>query len=138
MRTLSPARVAGALAGLLVAAGIALYLIPSSDYLLLPDRAHPVAPLVHVQGGRAPAKREERARNATDKPDAPTRPHVEERSDDLRGDGSAAPPNIAIDLYLRGLYLWFSIAWVVGLILGCAALELFKLAKGSLYHSEPA
>jgi len=55
VRTLSPARVAGALAGLLVAAGIALYLIPSSDYLLLPDRAHPVAPLVHVQGGRAPA-----------------------------------------------------------------------------------
>ena len=31
---------------------------------------------------------------------------AEERSDDVRGDGSAAPPSIAIDRYLDGLYLW--------------------------------
>ena len=31
-----------------------LYLVPSNDYLLLPDRAHPVAPLVEVQGGKDP------------------------------------------------------------------------------------
>ena len=50
-RLLSPARIAGALAGLIVAALIVLYLVPSNDYVLLPDAAHPVAPLVHVQGG---------------------------------------------------------------------------------------
>jgi Lon-like protease len=55
MRNLSPVRVAGALVGLLVAAAVALYLIPSNDYLLLPDSAHPVAPLVRVQGGHVPA-----------------------------------------------------------------------------------
>jgi PDZ domain-containing protein len=32
----------------------ALYLSPSSDYILLPDRAHAVAPLVRVQGGHDP------------------------------------------------------------------------------------
>jgi Lon-like protease len=48
---LSPLRILGALAGLLVVTGIILYLLPSNDYLLLPDRAHPVAPLVRVQGG---------------------------------------------------------------------------------------
>jgi PDZ domain-containing protein len=42
-------QVAGALVGLLVLAGIVLYLIPSNDYILLPDVAHPVAPLVRVQ-----------------------------------------------------------------------------------------
>ena len=31
-----------------------LYLVPSNDYLLLPDRAHPVAPLVEVKGGKDP------------------------------------------------------------------------------------
>lgn len=40
-------------AALLVAAGV-LYLTPSSDYILLPDQAHPVAPLVRVQGGHEP------------------------------------------------------------------------------------
>ena len=51
---LSPLRILGALAGLLVVTGIVLYLLPSNDYLLLPDRAHPVAPLVRVQGGHTP------------------------------------------------------------------------------------
>jgi PDZ domain-containing protein len=53
-RLLSPARIAGALAGLVVAAFVVLYLVPSNDYVLLPDTAHPVAPLVHVQGGHEP------------------------------------------------------------------------------------
>ena len=54
-RTVSAAQIAGALVGLLVIAGIVLYLVPSSDYILLPDTAHPVAPLVRVQGAH-PAK----------------------------------------------------------------------------------
>lgn len=53
-RLLTPARLAGLLVGLVFATLLALYLTPSSDYLLLPDPAHPVAPLVHVQGGHAP------------------------------------------------------------------------------------
>ncbi len=53
-RLLSPVRLAGAVFGLVVVAGIVLYLVPSNDYLLLPDRAHPVAPLVRVQGGHEP------------------------------------------------------------------------------------
>jgi PDZ domain-containing protein len=55
MTRFSPLRLVAALVGLLVAAGIILYLIPSNDYLLLPDRAHAVAPLVRVQGGHTPA-----------------------------------------------------------------------------------
>jgi Lon-like protease len=54
IRLLSPARLAGLAAGLLVVTAIVLYLVPSNDYLLLPDRAHPVAPLVRVQGGHEP------------------------------------------------------------------------------------
>jgi PDZ domain-containing protein len=50
----TPAKVVGLLAGLLALAAIILYLIPSNDYLLLPDGAHPVAPLVTVQGGHNP------------------------------------------------------------------------------------
>ena len=53
-RFLSPVRLAGAALGVLLATVVALYLWPSSDYLLLPDRAHPVAPLVEVQGGHDP------------------------------------------------------------------------------------
>ncbi|MGH2934538.1 MAG: PDZ domain-containing protein [Gaiellaceae bacterium] len=49
-----PRHVVAALAGLFVLAVIVLYLAPSSDYLFLPDRAHPVAPLVRVQGGHPP------------------------------------------------------------------------------------
>jgi PDZ domain-containing protein len=54
-RALTPWRVAGAVAALLVLTLVALWLAPSNDYLLLPDRAHPVAPLVRVQGERATA-----------------------------------------------------------------------------------
>jgi PDZ domain-containing protein len=53
-RFLRPAPLAGALVGLLVLAGLVLYVVPSNDYILLPDRAHPVAPLVRVQGGHDP------------------------------------------------------------------------------------
>jgi PDZ domain-containing protein len=35
-------------------AAVILYLIPSNNFLLLPDGAHPVAPLVEVQGGHDP------------------------------------------------------------------------------------
>jgi PDZ domain-containing protein len=54
VRVLTPVRIVGVLAGLVVAAGVVLYLVPSNDYLLLPDGAHPVAPLVRVQGGHDP------------------------------------------------------------------------------------
>jgi Lon-like protease len=54
LRLFSPARLAGTAVGLFLVALVALYLVPSSDFLLLPDRAHPVAPLVHVQGGKEP------------------------------------------------------------------------------------
>jgi Lon-like protease len=43
-----------ALGVLLLAAAVALWLIPSSEYIFLPDRAHPVAPLVRVAGGQVP------------------------------------------------------------------------------------
>ena len=49
---LSPARLVGVAVGLLVAAAVVLYLVPSNDYILLPDPAHPVAPLVQVKGGK--------------------------------------------------------------------------------------
>jgi PDZ domain-containing protein len=39
----------------LLAVVLALALIPSQQYIFLPDRAHAVAPLVDVPGGRAPA-----------------------------------------------------------------------------------
>ena len=48
---LTPLRLVGVLAGLLLTAAIVLYLVPSDDYLLLPDEAHLVAPIVKVQGG---------------------------------------------------------------------------------------
>jgi PDZ domain-containing protein len=53
-RFFSPARVAGGAVGLVVVAAVVLYLVPSNDFLLLPDTAHPVAPLVRVQGGHEP------------------------------------------------------------------------------------
>jgi Lon-like protease len=37
----------------LLAAAIALAVYPSNEYIFLPDKAHPVAPLVTVQGGHA-------------------------------------------------------------------------------------
>ena len=54
MRRVVVLQVAGVLTGLALIAAIVLYLVPSNDYLLLPDPAHPVAPLVKVQGGHDP------------------------------------------------------------------------------------
>ena len=51
---LTPLRLAGTLVGLVVGAAVVLYLVPSNDCLLLPDTAHPVAPLVDVKGGKDP------------------------------------------------------------------------------------
>ena len=44
----------GILVALAIATVVVLYLVPSNDYILLPDRAHPVAPLVSVKGGKDP------------------------------------------------------------------------------------
>jgi Lon-like protease len=52
---LTPARLVGVLVALALTVAIVLYLVPSNDYLLLPDRAHPVAPLVQVEGGKDPS-----------------------------------------------------------------------------------
>ena len=49
-----PARIAAAVVALVGVALFVLYLWPSNDFLLLPDPAHPVAPLVSVQGGKEP------------------------------------------------------------------------------------
>lgn len=50
-KLLSPAKLAGGAVFLLLVAALVLYAVPSHNYLLLPDKAHPVAPLVTVQGG---------------------------------------------------------------------------------------
>jgi PDZ domain-containing protein len=52
MRRNPVVRIVALLVGAAVAAGVILYVIPSGDYLLLPDTAHPVAPLVRVQGAK--------------------------------------------------------------------------------------
>jgi len=44
--------VIGTIVALVLATGVILYSIPSGQYILLPDVAHPVAPLVRVQGAR--------------------------------------------------------------------------------------
>jgi PDZ domain-containing protein len=54
-RTLTPGRLL-ALGLVLLATAIALLVIPSSQYVFLPDPAHPVAPLVTFQGGKDPAR----------------------------------------------------------------------------------
>jgi Lon-like protease len=54
-RYLKPWHIVGAIAVLLVLTWVILIRIPSGKYLLLVDPAHPVAPLVQVQGAR-PAK----------------------------------------------------------------------------------
>jgi PDZ domain-containing protein len=51
-RHLTPWRVTGAVVLLLVATVVILFSVPSGQYILLPDTAHPVAPLVQVQGAR--------------------------------------------------------------------------------------
>jgi PDZ domain-containing protein len=53
LRLFSPVRLF--VAGLLVAAvAVALWLLPTESYIFLPNRAHPVAPLVQVEGGKDP------------------------------------------------------------------------------------
>ena len=55
MKLLTPARLF--IAGLaLLAVVLALLVLPSNEYLFLPDQAHPVAPLVTVQGGHDPKR----------------------------------------------------------------------------------
>jgi PDZ domain-containing protein len=52
-RLLTPGRLVGLGLVLLVVAGFVLWLAPSDRYVLLPDKARPVAPLVTVKNGRA-------------------------------------------------------------------------------------
>jgi PDZ domain-containing protein len=53
MKLFRPARLLTA--GLvLLAVVLALWIVPSDQYIFLPDKAHPVAPLVTVQGGHDP------------------------------------------------------------------------------------
>jgi len=40
----------------LFAVALTLYVVPSNQYIFLPDKAHPVAPLVTVRGGHDPAQ----------------------------------------------------------------------------------
>ena len=49
---LTPLRVGLGALGVLIATTIILYRIPSGEFILLPDIAHPVAPLVHVKGAK--------------------------------------------------------------------------------------
>src|SRR5437868_8700254 len=53
LRMLTPRRLVIAGLALLVAA-LALWIYPSNDYIFLPDRAHPVGPLVTVAGKHEP------------------------------------------------------------------------------------
>jgi Lon-like protease len=48
----TPLRIVGTVALLVVVTALILLRIPSGQYLLLPDRAHPVAPLVKVENAR--------------------------------------------------------------------------------------
>ena len=41
---------------MLLVVAVVLWVVPSSEYIFLPDRAHPVAPLVTVEGGRDPTR----------------------------------------------------------------------------------
>lgn len=52
MRFLSPGRLLATGATLLALVAVILWIAPSSDYLLLPDRAEPVDPLVTIKGER--------------------------------------------------------------------------------------
>src|SRR5206468_11780063 len=53
MKLVTPGRLL-ALGVILFAVALTLYIAPSDEYIFLPDRAHPVAPLVTVQGGHDP------------------------------------------------------------------------------------
>jgi Lon-like protease len=52
---ITPLRVVLGLAGLIIATLLILYRLPSDEYILLPDVAHPVAPLVQVKNAHPPA-----------------------------------------------------------------------------------
>jgi len=52
-RHLTPWRIAGGVVVVLLVTILILFSLPSGKFLLLPDVAHPVAPLVQVQGARA-------------------------------------------------------------------------------------
>ncbi|MFL5961354.1 MAG: PDZ domain-containing protein [Gaiellaceae bacterium] len=55
MKLFTPGRLL--VAGLaLLAVVLALVVLPSNEYIFLPDQAHPVAPLVSVQGGHDPTR----------------------------------------------------------------------------------
>jgi PDZ domain-containing protein len=54
VRRLSPARLAGLGLFLLAVVILALWILPSDSYIFLPDRAHPVAPLVKIAGRKPP------------------------------------------------------------------------------------
>jgi PDZ domain-containing protein len=51
-RALTPFRLAAAVIALVAVSLFVLWLVPSDSYIFLPDRAHPVDPLVQVQGGK--------------------------------------------------------------------------------------
>jgi PDZ domain-containing protein len=53
-RALSPFWIGLSGVAVLVVAFVVLWLVPSNDYIFLPDRAHPVDPLVRVQGADEP------------------------------------------------------------------------------------
>jgi len=55
LRFPSPGRLLGSGAVLLAATAAVLWLTPSDDYLLLPEKAAPVAPLVTVEGEKPPS-----------------------------------------------------------------------------------
>ena len=55
MKRITPGRLL-ALGVVLFAVALTLYVVPSNQYIFLPDKAHPVAPLVTVRGGHDPAK----------------------------------------------------------------------------------
>jgi Lon-like protease len=54
VKRLTPARLAAAGLLLLAVVALVLWLAPSDSYIFLPDRAHPVGPLVAVPGGKPP------------------------------------------------------------------------------------
>ncbi len=54
-RHITPWRAVGAVVLLLLVTVLILIRVPSGEYLLLPDIAHPVAPLVKVEGARTPS-----------------------------------------------------------------------------------
>ncbi len=53
MKRITPGRLL-ALGVVLFAVALTLYVVPSNQYIFLPDKAHPVAPLVTVRGGHDP------------------------------------------------------------------------------------